>query len=145
MMLTKLISVAQVSQNIICILQNINAGIYHKLDQKPWSLGLKRRCRTTAFIKYPFFQQKTKKKVTAAFKKKFYKQLFLIIISCFQDCAFKRCYSPEHPGVEAKGMSNISMATVGSINNLGFFKSTIENMISIFTSRTTLLSVNMYI
>lgn len=36
MMLTKVISVAQVSQNIICILQNITAGIYHELlDQNP--------------------------------------------------------------------------------------------------------------
>lgn len=29
-------------------------------------------------------------------------------------------------------MSNISMATVGSINHLGYFKSTIEKVISIF-------------
>lgn len=35
MMPTKLVSIAQVSQNIICILQNINAGIYHKMDQNP--------------------------------------------------------------------------------------------------------------
>lgn len=32
---TKPITAAQVPQNIICILQNINAGIYQELDQNP--------------------------------------------------------------------------------------------------------------
>lgn len=55
MMPTKLISVARVSQNIICILQNINVGIYQELDQNPdlWVKEKKkgksvRRCRTKA-------------------------------------------------------------------------------------------------
>lgn len=42
MMQTKLISVAQVSQNIICILQNINVGIYDALVQTPICLKKKR-------------------------------------------------------------------------------------------------------
>lgn len=42
---TKPITAAQVSHNIICILQNINAGIYQELDQNPGFSGL--RCKKT--------------------------------------------------------------------------------------------------
>lgn len=40
---TKPITAAQVSHSIICLLQNINAGIYQELDQNPGFSGL--RCK----------------------------------------------------------------------------------------------------